>query len=321
MVKNLDRMELVVSDVICEANDVLVFELRSPSGAPLPPFEPGAHLEVHLANGLIRHYSLCNDSRERHRFRIGVGLARESRGGSKFLHHSQRLGSTLSVVGPRNNFPLAQDAAPSLFVAGGIGITPIMAMIRACVAMGTDWRLVYCVRNRQRAAFLEELCEIDAARVTVHADDEHKGSFLDIPELLARVPESTHIYCCGPAPLMTAVEKAAEGRPASHVHFEWFTAKPVEPEPALKAFTVLIRSSGQQFEVSPGKSILEVLEENGLSVPYSCREGLCATCVTGVLSGTPDHRDGVLSDEEHAANDRMAICVSRSLTETIELDL
>nr|ALV86414.1 ferredoxin:oxidoreductase FAD/NAD(P)-binding:oxidoreductase [uncultured bacterium 16] len=315
-----DRLALKVSDVRCEARDVMVLELRHADGGTLPPFTPGAHLEVYLSDGLIRHYSLCNDSAETDRYCIGVGLARDSRGGSRFVHQTIRVGTKLEVSAPRNNFPLELAAEDVVFIAGGIGITPILSMIRACEARHKPWRLFYCARNRQRTAFYEDLRALAPDRCHFHFDDEQGGKLFDAVASLRDVPDTAHVYTCGPGPLMKAVEAAASSRPQDRVHFEWFTAAAVDAS-VDKAFTIVLRSSGTRFEVPPGRSILDVLEDNGAGVPYSCREGLCATCRTTVLAGEVDHRDSVLSAAEKASNKEMMICVSRAKSEVLELEL
>lgn len=315
-----DRLHLTVSDVACEARDVMVIELRSPDGGDLPGFTAGAHLEISLPNGLVRHYSLCNDPCERTRYRIGVALARNSRGGSRFIHQYVRVGTTLAVTGPRNNFPLDSSDGECVFIAGGIGITPIMAMIRECESHGRSWRLFYCNRTRLRAAFYEDLLEIAAGRCQFHFDDELGGRFFDVPAALADLSLDSHVYCCGPVPLMEAVKAASTHRPGANVHFEWFSAPEMEPVPE-KPFRVVVRSTGACYEVPAGKTILQVLEDNGAGVPAACCEGLCATCRTGVVEGIPEHRDFVLSQAERDANDQMMICVSRSRSDVLVLDL
>ena len=313
------RLKLRVSAVRCEARDVLLIELRDPAGAQLPPFTAGAHLEITLAPQLVRHYSLCSDPAERDRYWLGIGLARDSRGGSKRIHDTVRVGSSLTVGLPRNNFPLDGSNDLAVFIAGGIGITPVMAMIRACAASGRPWRLYYCTRNRQRTAFYEDLRALPPERIHFHFDDEQPALF-DAAARLAEVPAAGHIYCCGPAPLMNAVQAATAGRDPERVHFEWFTAAEVDNS-ADQPFEILLRNRGKRLNVPAGRSILEVLEDAGEGVPYSCREGLCATCRTPVLAGIPDHRDSVLSAAERAANDQVLICVSRAKTAVLELDL
>ncbi|SLN70980.1 PDR/VanB family oxidoreductase [Oceanibacterium hippocampi] len=319
---NEQQQRLRVSDIRAEARDVLLVELRSPDGGALPPFEPGAHLEIVLPNGLIRHYSLANDSRERDRYLIGVGRAENSRGGSDHVHREIRCGQDLTVTGPRNNFPLAPHGGRYVFVAGGIGITPIMAMIRWCAANGRDWHLHYASRSRQRAAFYEELRVLGGDRVSFHFDDE-TGHVLDAKAALATPEADETVYCCGPQPLMQAVEAATVDRPEGSVRFEYFTAPASDPAASGEAtgFSVHLQKSGRTLTVPADKSILEVLEENGFSIPFSCREGLCRTCETKVCAGDIEHRDYVLSDEEQQAGDTMMLCVSRAKSDSLVLDL
>lgn len=309
-----------VADVRAEARDVMILELRAMDGGQLPPFEPGSHLDLHLPNGLVRQYSLTNDWRERDRYLIGVGRAADSRGGSSYVHSNIRAGAQLKISAPRNNFPLDEDATGFLFIAGGIGITPIIAMVRWCAANQKPWRLIYAARSRQRAAFYEELCALGSDRLHFHFDDE-RGQVLDTAQAISGWTEGERIYCCGPDPLMNAVKDCSASLPSGAVRFEWFTA-PVTDEPQQStSFTVRLERSGVEFEVPEQKSILQVLEEHGFEIPFSCREGLCGTCVTNVCSGEPDHRDYVLSDEERASGKMMTICCSRSKSDVLTLDL
>jgi tetrachlorobenzoquinone reductase len=309
-----------VSDVRAEALDVMSLELRAVGGEQLPPFEPGAHLDVHLPNGLVRQYSLTNDCRERDRYMIGVARVADSRGGSSFVHSSIRAGAQVTVGGPINNFALDPRAERFLFIAGGIGVTPIMSMIRWCVANAKPWRLIYAARSRQRAAFYDQLYALAESNAQFHFDDE-RGQVLDVAEALAGWNEGEWIYCCGPAPLMDSVKALTEHLPAGTVRFEWFST-PDDREPQeSNAFKVRLERTGIEFDVPEHKSILEVLEANGLEHPFSCREGLCGTCVTDVCSGEPDHRDYVLTDEERASGKLMTICCSRSKSRLLVLDL
>ena len=311
---------LRVTEIRAEARDVLTVELRAADGGPLPPFTPGAHLEVTLPNGLIRHYSLANDSRERDRYVIGIGRAAESRGGSDWLHRELRRGMQLAIAGPINNFALDPQASAYRLIAGGIGITPIMSMARWCAAAARPWQLHYAARSRQRAAFSEELRDLGRANVRFHFDDE-AGHVLDCAAALSDVGDREQVYCCGPAPLMEAVRRATAHLPAGTVRFEYFTAPDAaEAAPAI-GFQVELRRSGRRFDVPAGKSILEVLEANGIDHPFSCREGLCRTCETRVRAGEIDHRDFALSEEEQAAGDVMLICVSRAKSGRLVLDL
>ncbi|WP_084386670.1 cupin domain-containing protein [Castellaniella caeni] len=316
-------MQLEVADVQAEARDVISVELQAPGGAQLPPFEPGAHLPIDLPNGLRRHYSLSGDWRERDRYVIGIARAPQSKGGSLYAHQSLRRGMSLQVAAPRNNFPLAPDAAQYLFIAGGIGITPLLAMIRWCSAQGKPWRLAYAVRSAQRAAFLETLQAMPGGQVHVHADNLMAGFFDPVPWLQG-APEGEHVYCCGPAPMMAAVKAAASHRDPKTVHFEYFAA-PQDSAPAAgkeHAFMVELRRSSRTLQVPANKSILEVLEENGVEgVVSSCREGTCRTCETGICEGQVEHRDFCLTPEEQQANKSMMVCVSRARSERLVLDL
>ncbi|MCY1261857.1 Phenoxybenzoate dioxygenase subunit beta [compost metagenome] len=316
---SVERLTLRVANIASAARDALVIELRDPSGGELPAYTAGAHIELHLPNGLVRQYSLCGDARQRDCYRVGVGLAPASRGGSRYIHQSLRVADLIRVTPPRNNFPLFEDAAEFVFFAGGIGITPILSMIQWCEANGRPWRLFYLVRNRERAAFLEQL-ESYGDRVTLHADEE-AGALFDVAAAVASLPGRAHLYTCGPTPLMLAVEEAAKSFPAGQVHFEWFAPRQVEKTRADGAFTLKLARSGKCLEVPADRSILQVLEANGVRVESSCREGTCASCETRVLSGTPDHRDSVLSEAEKRCNNTMMVCVSRALSGTLELDL
>jgi len=316
----VQSLTVLVADVRAEAKDVVTLELRAIGGGELPIFTPGAHLDVHLPNGLVRNYSLSNDCRERNRYVIGVGRAAESRGGSSYVHSSIRAGEKLKISAPRNNFPLDEDSTSFLFIAGGIGITPIIAMVRWCIANQKPWRLIYAARSRQRTAFYEELCELSGDRIQFHFDDE-RGQVLDVGQAISGWSDGETIYCCGPTPLMEAVKTLTEHLPAGTVQFEWFTVPESDEPQESSSFTVKLERSGVEFEVPEHKSILEVLEEHGFEIPFSCREGLCGTCVTNVCSGEPDHRDYVLSDEEREAGKMMTICCSRSKSALLTLDL
>jgi len=317
-----DLLNLQVTDVVAEARDILLLELRRASGDPLPAFEPGAHIEIRLPNGLQRHYSLLNDWRETERYVIAVGKARNGRGGSAYVHGSIQRGTPLTVGAPRNHFRLDPGAASYRFIAGGIGITPIMAMIRWCNANQRPWQLFYASRSRQRAAFYEELREFGSGKVRFHFDDEC-GEVLNASDALRQLREGEQIYCCGPEPLMRAVEEEASGLPDGVAHFEWFAAPQDGPaaSPQGQSFQVELRRSGVSLEVPPERSILEVLEASGFEVPFACREGLCRTCETTVCEGEPDHRDYVLSQEERCHGKSMMVCVSRSKSPVLVLDM
>jgi ferredoxin-NADP reductase len=315
-------LTLKVARIGAEAKDVVRLELAHPEGAPLPAFEPGAHVPVHLPGGLVRHYSLCGDWRDRSRYVLGVGRAAPGRGGSEFVHSRLREGMELRCGAPANNFRLAPDGTDYLLIAGGIGITPLLSMARWCEAHGKRWRMVYAARSRQRLAFYEELSAWPA-RVRFHCDDE-AGTPLDAAALLASVDSGTQVYCCGPTPLMEAVRGAGAHLPGDALHFEYFAA----PAPASAAgdaqadgFWIDLRRSGTSLLVPPGRSILEVLEDNGHEVPFSCREGVCGTCETTVCEGEPEHLDYVYAPSQRESLTTMLVCVSRAKSPRLVLDL
>lgn len=309
--------ELVVHSRARAAEGVVVLDLRDPSGAALPAWAPGAHIDLVLPGDLVRQYSLCGDPADRLTWRIAVLREPAGRGGSA-LAHELLPGATVEVRGPRNHFPL-QPAARYLFVAGGIGITPILPMIAAADAAGAEWRLLYGGRTAASMAFARELRAAHGDRVDLRPQDEH--GLLDLESLLARGTPDTLVYCCGPAPLLDAVEKHCAGRPPGTLHVEWFTPKDAGEPLLAGSFEVELAVTGITCTVPPGRSILDVLEAAGVQVLTSCREGTCGTCETDVLAGTVDHRDSLLTPEEQAAGDTMLICVSRAACPKLVLDL
>ena len=311
------KLSLRVKSVTWEAPNVLSYELRPLEGMELPPFTAGAHIDLTLTNGLVRSYSLVNSQSERHRYVIAVQKDRVSRGGSKWIHENLRPGDVVTVDGPRNNFVLDETAEKTIFIAGGIGITPIMSMIERMRALKRDWELTYCVRKRGSAAFLESLEK--EPQVRFNCDEEPGGKMLDIAALVKAAPGNAHLYCCGPSPMLAAFEEATKDLAREQVHVEYFTAK--EPPAVEGGFKVVLAKSGRELTVLPGKTILDTLRESGFDVPFSCGQGVCGTCETKVLEGVPDHRDLILSDNERASNKRMMICCSGSKSEKLVLDL
>ncbi|WP_038218311.1 PDR/VanB family oxidoreductase [Xenophilus azovorans] len=322
----MSALRLRVIGTRAEARDVMRVELADAAGRPLPAFEPGAHVVLRLPDGMARSYSLLNDWRERHRYVLGVGRSETSQGGSEYIHAALRAGDEIDCGAPANNFPLQADASHYLLIAGGIGITPILSMVRWCVAMGRPWRLVYAVRNRSRLAFYEELAPY-RDQVHFHFDDEQGGP-LPVAQHLRDLPAGAQVYCCGPSPLMTAARECASGLPAQSLHFEWFAA-PREAaqapasstQPAPSGFWIDLQRSGASFFVAEAESILDVLERHGYEVPHSCREGVCGTCETAVCAGEPDHRDYIYPESQRPALRSMLICVSRARSERLTLDL
>ena len=313
--------DLVVRRRVTPAEGVVVLDLAHPENGDLPRWEPGAHIDLILEDGLTRQYSLCGDPQDSSVWRIGVLLDPNSRGGSRYVHANLNEGARVRVRGPRNHFPLV-DAPHYRFIAGGIGITPILAMLEGVQRAGGDWTLLYGGRTRASMAFAEELAERYPERVTVWPQDER--GLLDLESLFKDPEDNTLVYCCGPEALLSAVEQYSTHWPAGILHIERFAAKAPTAEEAAEAleqFEVVCQRSGRAFEITSDQSILEVLEEEGIPILGSCYEGVCGTCEARVLEGTADHRDSVLTDAERAAGEVMLICVSRSRTERLVLDL
>lgn len=313
------RSNLVVTARNSRAEGVITLTLADPTGAKLPSWTPGAHIDVLLDDAVVRQYSLCGSPGDQHSWRIGILLDPAGRGGSRRVHESLKVGDAIAVRGPRNHFPL-HAAERYVFIAGGIGITPILPMLAAATEAGADWQLYYGGRSRSSMAFVGELASY-GDRVTLWPE-ESRG-LLPLDEVLASPAEGVLVYCCGPEGLLAATERHCATWPPGALHVERFAAKPQPEAPAGgdAEFEVSCRRSGVTVTVPPGKSIIEVLEENGVSVLSSCLEGVCGTCETAVLSGTPDHRDSLLTQEEREANEYMMICVGRALSDRLELDL
>lgn len=311
-------LRLRVKSATWEAPSIVSYDLRPLEAGELPAFTAGAHIDLTLPSGLIRSYSLVNPQSERHRYVIAVQKDRASRGGSKWVHENFRPGDILTVNGPRNNFALNEAAEKSLFIAGGIGITPILSMIERLTSLKRDWELIYCARKRPETAFTEKLGGF-GSRVRFNFDEEPGGKMLDVAATVRAAPANAHLYCCGPLPMLEAFEAATAGLPRERVHVEYFSAK--EPPAVAGGFKVVLARSGREFVVPPGKTILDTLLDAGLDIPYSCMEGVCGTCETKVLEGAPDHRDLILTEEEHVAGKVMMICCSGSKSETLVLDL
>lgn len=309
-------MQLRLRSIAWEAPGVLSLELTALDGSALPRFEPGAHIDVHLPDGTLRQYSLCGDSADSSRYRIAV-RAIESGLASQFIHRTLRPGDVLKVGAPRNNFPLI-DARRYIFVAGGIGITPLVPMIRAASANRKPWTLLYCNRRNEDAPFLKEISALPG-EISLHSSAA--GTRLDVAKRLSMVEESTVVYCCGPEKLMTAVEEATSHWPQDTIRFEWFTPRSRSRDEVSGSFEVECAASGISFTVPPDKSILETLQNAGIEVPRSCEQGICGTCEVGVLSGEVDHRDSILSASERAANTTMMTCVSRAKSSRLLLDI
>jgi ferredoxin-NADP reductase len=275
-------------------------------------------VDLELPGGLTRQYSLCGDPADRTTWRIGVLREPEGRGGSELVHDKLHEGELIDVRGPRNHFELISSPR-YLFVAGGIGITPILAMITAAERAGADWELHYGGRSRRSMAFLESLEEVTGNKVTLHPQDE--VGLIDLERILGTPRPDTLVYCCGPEPLLNAVEQRCAAWPTGALHVERFAPKDVGAPVLTGSFEVELATTGLTLTVPPERSILDVVEEAGVSVLSSCQEGTCGTCETPVLAGQVDHRDSLLTPEEQAANDTMFICVSRAACPRLVLDL
>lgn len=309
-----------------EAQSIVGLELVPvPPLRELPAFSAGAHIDLHLntpQGPLVRSYSLLNDPRETHRYCLGINRDANSRGGSSHVHEQLRVGQVLTISAPRNHFPLDESAPHNVFIAGGIGITPMLSMIARSQALGTPWTLYYAARTREHAGFLDRLENPDGtagAQVVLNFDQAPGGKMLDLHAVVAGLPAGAHVYCCGPIPMLQAYEAATVSLPAERVHKEYFAAKDA---PASEGgFTVELARSHKTLQVPAGKTLLDCLIEIHAEPPYSCREGICGTCEVRVLEGTPDHRDMVLSDSERAANNRMMVCCSGAKSPKLVLDL
>ena len=312
------RSDLLITARETSAEGVISLTLADPGGARLPAWTPGAHIDL-LLDDVVRQYSLCGAPGDQHTWRIAVLLDPDGRGGSHRVHEMLRPGDRVAVRGPRNHFPL--HAVPRyIFIAGGIGITPILPMIAVATEAGAGWHLYYGGRSRDSMAFLDELAPY-GERVTIWPQDTN--GLLPLEEILGEPAQGMLVYCCGPEGLLAAAEQRCTAWPAGALHVERFAARP-QPGPAADdeaSFEVVCQQSGLTVTVPPGKSIIEALEEQGVSVLSSCQEGVCGTCETRVLDGVPDHRDSLLSADEREASEYMMVCVSRSKSSRLVLDL
>jgi tetrachlorobenzoquinone reductase len=303
------ELDVWVKSISHVAEGIHSFDLRPCDGDTLPAFTAGAHVTVRMSEEVSRSYSLTNSQDERNRYVIVVSKDRASRGGSQFMHDCVRVGDRLRLSQPRNNFPLTESASKSVFIAGGIGITPLWSMIQRLNDLGRRWELHYATRTRFAAPFLAELAAIDtpnASRLHCHFDDECGGRPLDMVRILEGACDA-HLYCCGPLQMLKSFETLTAHFPPGHVHIEYFVAK---DDPARGGFFVHLERSRLDVYVQSGKSILDEVLERGVDASFSCKEGTCGTCEVRVLEGIPDHRDAVLSEQERRTNSTMMICCS-----------
>lgn len=313
-------MSLEVVRKAAIADDVHLFELALAGRQPLPAFSAGSHVTVLTPNGMTRRYSLCNGPGDRDRYVIAVKREAQGRGGSVSLIDHVAVGDVLMVSAPLNYFPLDAKAGSHLLIAGGIGITPILSMVRELQARQAEFRVIYATRSPQATAFLELLCGPDfGGRVRFHHDHGDRTRSLELAPVLSHQPAGAHLYCCGPRPLMQAVRDCTRHWPAASMHFEDFGTSEQPEQPVDRPFAVRLVRTGVTVEVPAGVSILEALRRRGIAAPSSCESGTCGSCRTGLVAGIAQHRDYVLDEDQH--DKEIMICVSRAESPVLDLDL
>ncbi|WP_321857375.1 PDR/VanB family oxidoreductase [Paraburkholderia tropica] len=306
-----------------EANGIDSFELACADGSALPPFSAGAHIDVHIRNQMVRQYSLCNAPGERHRYMIAVLRDPCSRGGSAAVHEEFYVGAEIGISSPQNHFPLSDETGPSLLLAGGIGVTPILCMAEHLHAAGKEYVMHYCTRSPENTAFYSRIRNSGfAPRVAFHFDDEDPARRFNLKEVLEGARSDHRLYVCGPRGFMDAVlgEARQQGWHEERLHYEFFSAAPgllVDDS----AFEVELASCGTVVAVHKNETVAQALMAAGVEIPLSCEQGVCGTCVTRVLDGIPDHRDLYLTAAEKAGNDRFTPCCSRARTKRLVLDI
>ena len=316
-------LNLRLRQIRLESHGIASYELvAAEPGHVLPAFTAGAHIDLHLAEQRVRSYSLLNDPAETHRYVIAVQLDVQGRGGSAWMHRVPRVGDVLQVSLPSNDFALAESSAPAVFVAGGIGITPILSMLRRLSGQQRPWQLHYAARSAQQAAFVGELEALAgdrqqrALRLCFGASGEDR---LNLRRIVEQAPTAAHLYCCGPARMIDEFLAVCAQHPPGRVHVERFAA--ASPAATAGGFEVVLQRSGRRLAVPAGKTILDTLLDHDVNVQYSCSAGVCGTCRTKVLDGVPDHRDDYLSDDEKRSNDAIMVCCSGARSRTLVLDL
>ena len=320
----MTTLTALVKAIRLEASDIISLELMPTNDVDqFPTFEPGSHIDLHLPNGMIRSYSLLNDPLQANRYIVGVLNDKNSRGGSKWIHEHIRVGMILAISAPRNNFPLRPTTAKSVLLAGGIGITPILCMLRELSRQGQAVDLIYCARSKEQVAFLTEIQSLlsEKIRLITHFDSEVGGVPPDLTKLLGDNPKDTNFYCCGPSPMISAFEQTCEKLGYANFYIERFAAEKTAPVPVGEGYRVELKKANRVVHVMKGQSLLDALLDAGLTPDHSCRDGICGACETKVLCGEVDHHDSILTKDERAANKSMMICVSHAKGSSITLDL
>ena len=321
--KAKNELKLSVAKVVDETGDIKRFELVATDGKPLPAFTAGSHIDIVVGNGQRRSYSLANPATERHRYVLGVLREPAGRGGSAWMHDSVKAGATVTVLPPLNNFKLAADAKEHIFIAGGIGITPIIAMGHDLKAQGAKATLHYCTRAPEKTAFTADVKDAFGANVVMHHDGGDIAKGIKLAEVLKNRPDGAHLYICGPTGLLEAARAASAHWPDESVHFEHFSATPShKPTTQSEPFDITLSRRRLTLTVPADKTILDVIRAAGIEADSSCEAGICSTCETRLISGRADHRDEILTDAEKAANKKIMICCSRAMPgEKLVLDL
>jgi vanillate O-demethylase ferredoxin subunit len=317
-----EAIKVRIGRKIVEAVDICSFELVAESGDKLPPFSAGSHVDVHVEDGLVRQYSLCNNPNERERYLIGVLRDPASRGGSLAMH-ALAEGATFEISAPKNHFPLAHEARTNLLLAGGIGITPLLCMAERLAMIHANFELHYCARSRERAAFCNRIEGASfAAQAHLHFDDGPAAQRFDIAARLRTPLAGEHLYVCGPKGFMDAVLAIArsQGWPEDQLHYEFFSAGPIDTANDAD-FEVQIASSGKVIIVGKEQTVVQALAAAGVEIPVSCEQGVCGTCLTRVIEGEPDHKDAYMTQQEQTKNDQFTPCCSRSKSKRLVLDL
>lgn len=314
------RLDVIVSRRSRETADIALIELVASESGALPDFTAGSHVDFHLPNGIVRQYSICSDPAESGLYRFGVLLSNRSRGGSRAAH-ALKVGDSIKIGVPRNQFALQENAPKTILVAGGIGITPLMSMAYRLHSLGAPFELIYCARDRLKAAFQKRLTNAAFSRNIRWRFDKSDGSTSFSPSDLPSPDEGTHLYVCGPTGFMNYVVEAGAGIGWSRSNIHTETFEPILPRNDDREFTVVARRSGKTVTVRSGQSIAQALKEAGIPVTVSCEQGICGTCLVPVLEGVPEHRDRYQSDLEHSTNSLVALCCSRSKSNTLVLDI
>jgi len=313
-------IDLRLKQIRLEAEGIASYEFESATGQPLPAFGAGSHIDLHLPENMVRSYSLVNAPSDTGRYVLAIQRENEGRGGSAWMHAAPRVGDVIRAGPPVNDFPLDESAPHTIFIAGGIGITPVMSMLRRLDAVGRRWRLHYAARSPSHMAYRDALGGMkgEGADVELRFDSPDTDK-LDIAAIARNAPADTHLYCCGPRGMIDAFIAACASRDPRTVHFERFGAG--SEAATAGGYDVVLNRSGARLTVAPGKTILDTLLDHSIDVPYACSAGVCGTCRTAVLDGEPDHRDDFLSTDEKQSNDSMMICCSGSRSKTLVLDL